>query len=249
VAAELESRWEQALKTVTQLEERLQELGDSQQVVSAEVRRRLLELGDDLAGAWHHPQASPVLKKRILRSVLEEIVVNVFEDPPRIKLQLHWQGGAHTELTVAKNHTGQHRHSTDHVVLDVVRELAKICRDRATASILNRLGYRTGTGKTWTESRIVSLRSRYEIPLLCKCQTRDWLTLRDVAESLQLHHTTVMRLIQSGILPANQVVPHAPWVIERSSLALPKVRSAVATLRKNRHARLSSRDQQELPFK
>jgi DNA invertase Pin-like site-specific DNA recombinase len=248
VAAELESRWEQTLKTVTQLEVRLQELGDSEQVVSAELQRRLLELGDDLSVLWHHPHASPVLKKRILRTVLEEIVVNVLQDPPRVKLQLHWQGGAHTELTVSKNRTGQHRHSTDHEVLDVVRELAKICRDRSTASILNRLGYRTGTGMTWTESRIASLRSRYEIPLLCKGQTRDWLTLRDVAEALQLHHTTVKRLIRGGILPASQVVPHAPWVIERNSLVLPKVRTAVATLRKNRHARLSSRDQQELPL-
>jgi DNA invertase Pin-like site-specific DNA recombinase len=248
VAAELESRWDQALQTVTQLEHRLQESDDGQQVVGGELRARLLALGDDLSAAWHHPNASPVLKKRILRCVLEEIVVDVVDDPPRIKLRVHWQGGVHTELMVAKNRTGQHRHSTNREVLDVVRELAKIGKDRATASILNRLGYCTGTGKTWTESRVASLRSRYQIPLLCKDGPREWLTLRDAAETLELHHTSVMRLIRHGILPASQPVPYAPWVIERNSLELPGVCDAVATLRKNRRARLPSPDQRELPF-
>ena len=112
VAAELESRWEQTMQTVAQLEARLAEMDNVQQVVGDELRARLLGLGQDLAAAWNHADASAVLKKRILRTVLREIVVNVTEDPPQVKLQLHWQGGVHTSLNVAKNRTGQHRHST-----------------------------------------------------------------------------------------------------------------------------------------
>ena len=50
-------------------------------------------------------------KRRILRAVLEEIIVTV--DPGRLQLKLHWKGGDHTTLEVVKNRAGQHRWKTD----------------------------------------------------------------------------------------------------------------------------------------
>jgi len=94
------------------------------------------------------------LKKRILRTVLEEIVAEVRPDNSATLLRLNWRGGVHTELVVPRNKMGHHRHTTNKNVLEVTRELAKICDDRAIASILNRLGYRTGHGKTWIASRV-----------------------------------------------------------------------------------------------
>ena len=46
-----------------------------------------------------------------------------------------------------------------------MRELAQVCADRSIASILNRLGYETGAGNNWTESRVRSLRSSQHIPV------------------------------------------------------------------------------------
>ena len=42
----------------------------------------------------------------------------------RIRLRLHWHGGDHTELTVRKNRSGQHRWTTDAETGDLIRELA-----------------------------------------------------------------------------------------------------------------------------
>ena len=36
---------------------------------------RLVQLGEDLPVLWQHPESTPALKKRILRTVLQEIVV------------------------------------------------------------------------------------------------------------------------------------------------------------------------------
>jgi hypothetical protein len=63
-------------------------------------RARVLALGTDLRGLWQHPAAPVDLKKRILRTVLEEIVVNHTDDSRQHVLQLHWKGGVHTELRV-----------------------------------------------------------------------------------------------------------------------------------------------------
>src|SRR5262245_4590455 len=69
-----------------------------------------------------------------------------------------WQGDRHTQLVLPRNRTGQHRRSTDRAVVDVVRDLARAQSDGDIARVLNRLGYRTGAGNTWTALRILSLR-------------------------------------------------------------------------------------------
>jgi DNA invertase Pin-like site-specific DNA recombinase len=76
VAAELERRWNVALKTQAQLEEELEALRQERpNGISEPQRQSLLALGADLRRLWEHPQSSPEWKKRIVRTVLTEIVV------------------------------------------------------------------------------------------------------------------------------------------------------------------------------
>jgi len=51
----------------------------------------------------------------------------------------------------------------------------------------------------------------------------------------------IKRLIGQGILPASQVVPSAPWIIQRTALDLAMVQAEVRTVRTERahRARLS----------
>jgi hypothetical protein len=122
-------------------------------------------------------------------------------------------------------------------VIDLVRELAKVCADAAIAATLNKLGYRTGRGKRWLVARVASLRVRNGIPARSQDKARTWLTLEEAAEELRVAPTTVRRLIQRNVLPATQVVAHAPWVIERVHLDLPQVREAIQATRPSRRHR------------
>src|SRR5450631_99303 len=61
-------------------------------------RQQLLQLGADLERAWTHPAATAATRKRILRTVLNEIVVR--RDGAIIHAVLHWQGGSHTALQI-----------------------------------------------------------------------------------------------------------------------------------------------------
>jgi DNA invertase Pin-like site-specific DNA recombinase len=247
VAAELEGRWNEALSRVAALESRCAETMSALGEFTAEEQERLLELGADLRELWNHPQAPMVLKKRILRTVLEEIIIDIRdEDPPKVHLRLHWAGGSHTELVVHKNRSGQHRRCATRDVVDLVRELAKVCRDRSIASILNRLGYRTGAGNTWKESRVTSLRHYHDIPA-CSPE-RTWLTLVEAAEELRVSRSVLRRLIQAKLLPAKQVIQHAPWVIERKDLNLPTVQDVIRAAGRGKRGPCPAPGQQELPY-
>lgn len=109
VAAELERRWNERLADQRRIEERIAVLdGEPEGRLTAAERERLMELGHDLEQAWTHPAARPEIRKRILRSVLTEIVVRV-SDHEHIELTLHWRGGDHTRIDVIRNKTGRHR--------------------------------------------------------------------------------------------------------------------------------------------
>lgn len=246
VAAELEQRWEGALVEVKQLEERLQGLCEEESPGEAE-RSRLLELGEDLDALWSHPAAPRELKKRILRTVLEEIVADVQEEPPRTELVLHWKGGVHTRLRVPRNMRGRHGRTTDRKVLDLVRELAKVCEDFEVARLLNRLGYRTGADNSWTEARVRSLRSDRAIPTCPPKAERDWCTLADASAELGVSATAVRRMLDEGTLEGQQVVAHAPWVIQKAQLASPAVQAAARAIRDGRRAPRTPPGQNEIP--
>ena len=222
VAAELERRWNDRLAEVQHQEERLAGVAAAQpERLSAVETDRLITLGDDLEAAWNHPGASAETRKRILRAVLEEIVVTLADG--RIELLLHWRGGDHTRLSVRRNRTGQHRWSTDAEVGDLIRTLARQQADGAIAATLNRLGKKTGRGNAWTEARIRSFRAHHRVPVHRpgEMAERGELTVSEAASILKVSRMTVLRLVASGTIAARQVCKGAPWVIPEGQLAAP----------------------------
>lgn len=115
----------------------------------------------------------------------------------------------------------------------MIRELSKVCRDQTIAATLHRLGYRTGTGKTWRVHSVACVRYQYRLPNFLK--EHDWLTLEQAATQLGVSATVIRRLIAQGTLPASQVVPAAPWIIHARDLQLLAVQRAVQTVRRERH--------------
>jgi hypothetical protein len=243
VASELEARWNSALAQVAELEARLTAIGEQSEFFSEQQEKELIALSEDLPALWNHSEAPVQLKKRILRIVLVEIIIDSEEESSAHHVRLHWAGGVHTELRVLRNKTGQHRRSADRTVIDLVRELAKVCPDRAIAAILNRLGYKTGQEMTWNASRVVGVRWYHEIPGFQKQE--GWLTQEQAARELRVSNTVVKRLIRESILPATHVVECAPWVIERKDLALPAVQEQVNAVRCGRRLPWTAPGQQQ----
>jgi hypothetical protein len=246
VAGELERRWNDALARVGQLEADRTALASTQTVVTAEQRRHLLQLGDDLPAVWHHPQASHDLKKRILRTVLHEIIIDTDASHREHVLHLHWQGGMHTPLRVPCNSPGKRRVRTDRTAIDLIRELSKVCRDAAIAATLNRLGYRTGAGKTWRVHSVHHTRHYYHLPNHRHDDT--WVTIEQATTQLGVSHTVVKRLIRQQTLPATQVVATTPWIINRQDLDLPAVQSDIAVVRSGRQLLRTDPNQAQIPL-
>jgi len=146
VTGELERRWNERLLAVRDLELDIDRLdADKAPALTVADRERLLALGQDLVRAWESPGTTPETRKKIIRTVVSEIIVDIVGDS--LELIVHWQGGDHTRLMVKRNRAGQTRWTTDVEVVDLVRALARQMPDQTIAALLNRSGKSTGRGK------------------------------------------------------------------------------------------------------
>jgi excisionase family DNA binding protein len=235
VAGELERRWNERLVAVRNLEVEVNQLdAGTQQVLTSLDRERLMTLGRDLTVAWDSPGTTAETRKKIIRTVISEIIVDVVGDT--LELVVHWQGGDHTRMTVKKNRTGRTNWCTDDDIIDLVRALARHMPDQTIASVLNRLGKSTSHGHSWTRGSVCSLRHQNDVAIHLPGERaeRGEATINEAAAILDISTTTVRRLIASGVLPATQPCAGAPWIIRQADLASESVRNEASTRRSRR---------------
>lgn len=236
IAAQLEKSWETALRQVEACQARLEPARDTTQSANA---ADFLGLANDLETAWTSPNVSMRSRQQLLRALVVDIIADVDEAVRDVILTIHWRGGQHSQLRVRKPKSGEHGCRTPDEALAVISSMAARWPDEHIAASLNRMGMRTGQGKTWTAHRVGSLRRVHGIHAYLSAETDgEWLTMRDAAAALGVSSHTIRRLIQAGVLPAAQVVPDAPYQIRSSDLHSQAVTMAIA--RKGRPCRSES---------
>ena len=218
VAAELERRWNERLRAVRELQAEIAEAAEDAEVVTDDQRQALSRLGENLHDVWDHPDSDIELKKRIVRTLIREIIVRV--EGSVVDAVVHWEGGDHTRLIVPRNRTGGHRWKTDEETERIVREVARVWSDRAIATLLNRLGKKTAKGHSWTRTRVATFRNDHGIAVHRdgELAERGEVLIDEAAQRLGMARMRLYKLIRRGVLPATQACFGAPWVIRQVDL-------------------------------
>jgi DNA invertase Pin-like site-specific DNA recombinase len=232
VAAELEARWNAALTTVGEVEQRLRANELPTNATWIPDKETLCSLAQDLPAVWNSPGTDMRLKQRIVRILVQEIIADVDDSTTEIALLIHWTGGRHSELRIKKNLTGRHSRCTALETIEILRQMAGRFPDDQIAATLNRLGLKTGNGNTWTEGRIRSVRSYQGLPTYDGQKPRQTVTLEEASERLGISHKVVRRLIESEQIPAIQIVPWAPWEIPIEAIESAGVVGQIARLKR-----------------
>jgi excisionase family DNA binding protein len=195
--------------------------------------RALANLAENLTAAWNAPDVTMRARQTLLRTLIDDIIVDVDDNVREVVLVIHWRGGQHSELRVRKPKTGEHGCATADDALAVMRSMAGRWPDEHIAASLNRMGLPTGQGKTWTAHRVASVRRVRGIHAY-KSAEKDsgWLTMSEAAKALSVTNHVIRRLIATGVLPAAQVVPGAPYQIRADDLASDMVKSALTQKRR-----------------
>ena len=220
VTSELERRCNQALQRVEELERRIDQQRSQSTTQATPSADDFQSLAADLEAVWTHPETDVRLKKRIVRTLIHEIIADVDAEAGEIILVIHWQGGVHTELRVPRRRRGQSSAQTDKAIVEVVQVLVRISTDDLIAGALNRNGLRTGRGNRWTRERVSSLRSYNKIPRYCPDRRRQqgWMNLTEAAEFLGISPRTLRLAVERGEIEADHPLNDGPWVFNRLTL-------------------------------
>jgi hypothetical protein len=172
------------------------------------------------------------LKKKITRTLIDEIVVELDDAAQELRLIIHWHGRCHSVMTMPKPQSGAVAHKTALEDLELITRMARRYRDDEIARVLSKLGRRTGKGMRWTQSRVAYVRRKYAIaPPDEASRDTDILTLAQATKHSGVSDTTLMRLIKENILAAGQIAPYAPLEIRCADLDSEPVSSILKRLK------------------
>lgn len=234
IAAQLEKHWEAALRQVEACRTRLAALEAPD---PGTPMPDFEGLAADLATAWSAPGVTTRTRQQLIRALVADIIADIDEATREVVLTIHWRGGQHSQLRVRKPRTGEHGCRTPEAALAVMARMATRFCDADIAATLNRMGVRTGQGKTWTAHRVGSIRKVHGMHAFRSAEKDGvWLTMREAAARLGVTSHAIRRLIREGILPAEQVVPGAPWQIQATDLETDAGLTALAHKSRPRHA-------------
>jgi len=219
VTGELEKRWNQALDRVRELEFRIEGYSSIKPNVVPS-SSQFADLAEQLDTIWNDPKTDPVLKKRIVRTLIEEVVADVDSQAGEIRLVIHWKGGVHTEVSVPRRRRGYNNGHTDKDLVKAVSMLAKICSDDFIAGVLNRNGQKTGRGNRWTRERVNALRSHHRIARYDpdRKKSEGWMNLTEAAAFLGVSPRTVRLAVEAGTIAAEHPLNEGPWILNRANL-------------------------------
>jgi DNA invertase Pin-like site-specific DNA recombinase len=248
VAAELEVRWNRALAHVGEIESKIAAHDAATPLPSPVLATDITALATDLQAVWSAPTTDARLKKRIVRTVIQEVVADIDDEASEIVLVIHWIGGAHTELRLPKRRRGQ-RNSTSADIIAAIRQLVLIASDELIAGILNRNGLVTGHGNRWTRERVTAHRSHQKIPVFRPAPdgNEPWLNLNKAARLLGVAPKTLRLAAEAGEIEGVHPLPDGPWIFSRSELGQPQAQQIAHRARQNpKYPAGSHRDQQNL---
>jgi hypothetical protein len=174
---------------------------------------------------WNAVETDARAKQRIVRLLIEEIVVDLDDNAHEAVLLIHWIGGRHTEVRVARRRAGGFPEDRSPSAVEVIRRLGGQWPDRELAVTMNRMRCKTPDGLTWTTVRVAELRGRLGVPAFDATVERPRTISADAAaHRLSICVSSVHKLIRDGVLAATQLMPSAPWQIPVEALDTEQVR-------------------------
>jgi len=217
VARGLEGEWEKRLRDLTAAEAELRRREQQRpKTLDAEQLRRIQRLGSDMGQVWIAASTTDRDRKELLRTLLEEVVMNLKRAEGHAHLTLRWRGGAITALDVPVPRFKPMGPRTDEDTISLLPRLAALYTDEVIAGILNRQGRKTATGERFTANQVGSLRRYRNIPRFqppAEPPSGELVSIRKAAQILNMNTSSIHRWLADGFIAGEQVTPGAPWQI------------------------------------
>lgn len=165
VARTLEREWNETLQQLQEMEQQHEQARRQQPLsLTPQDRSRILALAQDLPRVFYAPTTTHAERKNLLRMLVREVTLTPIDRPKRAtRIQVLWETGAVTELTVARPDSRTARVTPPEAREQIRQLLPQAKSNQDLAQRLNRAGLRTGQGAPWTAQSVQWVRYRYQL--------------------------------------------------------------------------------------
>ena len=199
VADTLEAEWNDKLRRHADAAEDYERRSKQQaEALTAEARRRILDLAQQLPRIWQDPRVESRERKRIVRLLIDDVSLIKSE---MITVHVRLSGGAARTLMLERPlPIAQIRKFKPELIAEVDRLLDLHC-DREIAEILNQNGWRTWEAKPFNLKKIAWIRCAYKLSSRHdRLRRRGMLTTREVAAKFGISETAVHEWGRQGLI-------------------------------------------------
>jgi DNA invertase Pin-like site-specific DNA recombinase len=217
VARELERQWEQSLQELEVLEQDYARFRQTHPAtLTAEQRDLIRSLSENLPAVWNASTTSASDRKRIVRLLIERVVVRVHDLSDHVDAVLHWSGGYVSRYELLRPVTSYAQMADYERLIDRIEELR---RQKLTfaeiAAHLNREGFRPSQRAEKFHQEIVcrifrklkrQRPSAREIAKQDFLGKNEWFVL-SLAAKLQMPKNTLLQWIRRGWVHVRRQLP------------------------------------------
>ncbi len=246
VARSLERAWEETLRAVERIEQEHERWRREQPLALGEAdRQSILALGQDIDRVWYAATTTAADRKRILRLVVQEVILDQKCQAGQVSVRIVWQTGAVSEHWVRRRLQGYDQHADLDRLEDRIRALNGAGdMDAAIAAALNAEGFLTAKGTPFNGALVHLLRKRWGIPTVKINGTAPnpdrWpdgtYSIQGVAKAVGVTAQTVFDWLKVGLLTGVQSMKGQPWQIVMSEETCEDLRQRITRTRRPRKA-------------
>jgi excisionase family DNA binding protein len=200
VARSLETRWEHALRELTDAEA---ELAEHAAPTTEPSRAQLEELARDLPQLWAAETTSEKDRKRLLRALIGDVTITSQPAGSELRVGIRWRSGAAEQHATGRPPSHNEVTRTPPDTIELIARLAPEHTNTEIAAQLNTAGLQTGKGLPFTAHAVRHLRRTHHIPATPPRNDRD-LTVNQVAERLGISPDAIYYWIRHGQLAARR---------------------------------------------
>jgi len=239
VAGTLERRWNDALLQLDDLKKQAAEVQRQEaRVATPEHKAKVLALARDLPRLWNAPTTQAKDRKRMLRLLIKDIVVEKPSNQKQLWVHIRWQGGACTDVSVQLPPNIADRTRYPAAIVDRVRDLAHSSLDAQVADQFNREGHASATGKPYTAKMIQWIRRCHRIPP-AELKKPAELTVQQVAKQFTVSNGVVYYWIEHHLIQARRLNCGMPYWITLDAADEQKLRDWVRNSSRIRNGKAS----------
>ena len=226
VARTLESQWNEELQQLSVVKADYQKSQNQHQPRLTDLdREQLLKLAEDLPTVWSSPTTGSREKKRLLRTIIEDVTLTKQVELRQTRVTIHWKSGFTTEHLIQNPLPAYEKRKTKPETVSLISKLAEQHADSEIATILNARGIDSPTGGSFTSSKVRHI--RYSRSIVSHKKFQPSLTdtgprvdgsycARQLAEILEVDRSTILNWAKQGIITGTQAAPKSPWWFQLS---------------------------------